>query len=430
VIGGGPAGSTVAPLLVEQGFRVAVLEKARHPRFHIGESLLPANLALFERLGVADEMRAIGIVKPAAEFVSPWHDHTQVFRFAQAWRKDQPYSYQVLRSRFDDILIRNAAAKGARVEQGCKVIQADLDDPGEVRLTARHDDGRESRWRGRFLVDASGRDTFIANKLKMKHANTRHNATAIYAHFLEARRHRGEDEGSISIFWFEQGWFWFIPLRDGVTSVGMVTWPGFLKTRGERSLHRFLLDGIASCAPLADRLRDAKLHTEVFATGNYSYGAERTHGRNYVLLGDAFAFIDPVFSSGVWLAMKGGEFAARAIGVCLREPSRAASALAQFDERARFGPKEFSWFIYRITNPTMRNLFMAPSNAGRMQEALLSMLAGDIYDGTPIWGGIRRIKFFYYLFSLLNPRRSFMSWKARRRNVRVVPGLLPAQTEY
>ena len=431
VIGGGPGGCTIAPLLVEQGLRVAVLEKAHHPRFHIGESLLPANLPLLERLGVADEVRAIGMRKPAAEFVSPWHDRTQVFRFADAWRKDMPFAYQVLRSRFDEILIRNAAAKGVHVEQGCKVVKVDLDSqPDQVRVTARHDDGHESLWRAKFLVDASGRDTFVANRLGIKHANPKHNATAIYAHFDGAQRHEGVDAGNITIFWFDHGWFWFIPLQDGVTSIGMVTWSPFLKTRGERSLKQFLMDGIALCPALAQRLANASLQTEVTATGNYSYAAEHCHGRNYVLIGDAYAFVDPVFSSGVWLAMKGGELAAEAIATTLRKPAEAAQAWVSFDAQMRLGPKEFSWFIYRVTNPTMRDLFMAPSNRNRMQEALLSLLAGDIYSGTPIWSSILKLKGFYYLFSAMHPRRSLDFWRRRRQNIKPAPELLPAQTEF
>ena len=121
VIGGGPAGSTAAALLAERGYRVTLMEKARHPRFHIGESLLPANLPLLEKLGVADEVRAIGMEKWGAEFVSPWHDHKQAFAFADAMDKSMPMAYQVRRSEFDEILIRNASLKNARVVEGCQV---------------------------------------------------------------------------------------------------------------------------------------------------------------------------------------------------------------------------------------------------------------------------------------------------------------------
>ncbi len=432
VIGGGPAGSTTATLLARQGFRVALLEKARHPRFHIGESLLPANLPLFDELGVGEEMRAIGVPKYAAEFVSPWHEPgSQTFNFADAWNKSMPSAYQVLRSEFDEILIRNAQRKGAHVVEGCKVTGVDLDSqPDRVQATALHDDGRKSQWTARFLVDASGRDTFLSNRFKIKYPNPDHNSTAIYAHFKGAKRHAGQAQGNITIFWFDYGWFWFIPLQNDITSVGMVVWPHFLKTRGKRDLKQFFLDGMAMCKALSQRMEHASMVSDVTATGNYSYLSQRNHGRNYVMIGDAYAFIDPVFSSGVWLAMKGGVAAAEAIATCLKQPEQAQAALQKFDALMRHGPREFSWFIYRISNPTMRDMFMSPSDKYRMKEALLSMLAGDIYDDTPIWPGVRKLKGAYYLLSLLNPGRAWRAWRQRKQDITVVPGLLPQQTEY
>jgi 2-polyprenyl-6-methoxyphenol hydroxylase-like FAD-dependent oxidoreductase len=421
VIGGGPAGSTVAALLAERGHHVHVLDKDRHPRFHIGESLLPANLPLFERLGVADEIRAIAMYKPGAEFVSPHHAHTQTFLFAEAWNKALPYAYQVKRSEFDHVLLRNAARKGAVVHEGCRATAVSLDEPdGGVLVTARFDDGRERRWRARFLVDASGRDTFLANKLRIKERNRDHSSAAVYAHFRHARRHTGDAEGNISIFWFEHGWFWFIPLTEDVTSVGMVTWPYHMKTRQGRSLERFLMDNIAACDKLHERLAHAERVTEVVATGNFSYVSHHNHGANYLMIGDAFAFIDPVFSSGVWLAMHGAVVGADTVDVCLRTPSRAAAALRRFDAAMRHGPRTFSWFIYRMTNPIMRDFFMYPKNVFRVKEALLSVLAGDIYGQTPIWRSLFIFKCIYYLANLTQPRRALQAWRRRRFNIRAV----------
>lgn len=421
VIGGGPAGCSVGPLLAEKGYQVVMLEKARHPRFHVGESLLPANLPLFERLGVADQIKAIGMEKWAAEFVSPWHEKQQVFHFADAWDKSMPHAYQVLRSKFDEILIRNAAKKGVEVHEGCRARSVDFlpNDAGAV-IRAEYDDGRTCQWRARFVVDASGRDTFLANRFQIKHRNPKHNSSSVYGHFAGARRHEGQAEGNITIFWFEYGWFWFIPLMDGATSVGMVTWPHFMKTKGQRSLDRFLLDGIALCPALAERLKDARLTNEVEATGNFSYVSERNHGPNYVLLGDAYAFIDPVFSSGVLLAMNSGFIAADTIDKCLSQPAAAPVALAEFDRLMKHGPKEFSWFIYRVTNPIMRDIFMAPRNVFRVKEALLSVLAGDIFGTTPIWRSLLAFKVIYYVSVLANPRRAWQARKMRRMNIQPV----------
>jgi flavin-dependent dehydrogenase len=420
VVGGGPGGSTAATMLAEKGYSVVLLEKARHPRFHIGESLLPANLPIFERLGVADKVRAIGMEKWGAEFVSPWDGRHQEFEFASAWDKSQPLAYQVRRSEFDEILIRRAAQAGAAVVECCRAREVEFLDGGRrARVHAVHDDGCGESFEARHLIDATGRDTFLGNRLQAKRRNKKHNSAAMYAHFSGARREAGRREGNITIFWFDHGWFWFIPLSDGNTSVGAVVWPNYMKARAG-GLAEFFRSTIALCPPLADRLRDAALTTDVEATGNYSYACDRTHGANYLLVGDAYAFIDPVFSSGVMLAMTSGAAAAEAVDECRRRPERAARALRRYDRLVRHGPKQFSWFIYRVTNPTMRELFLGPRNVLRMKEALMSVLAGDIFGRTPIWGALRAFKGLYYVISLAHLGRSLSSARRRAANIRPV----------
>ncbi|WP_234484996.1 NAD(P)/FAD-dependent oxidoreductase [Noviherbaspirillum pedocola] len=423
VIGGGPAGSTAAALLAGMNHRVTLIEKAHHPRFHIGESLLPANLPLLEKLGVAKEVEAIGMKKWAAEFVSPWHDHTQVFQFGNAMDKRWPHAYQVKRAEFDEILIRNAARAGANVIEGCKVTDVAFLPEGQGAMIATRDEhGVDKTWHARFVLDASGRDTVLARKLDIKERNEKHNSTAIYGHFRNVQRNEGRDEGNISIFWFEHGWFWFIPLADGLTSIGAVTWPYYLKTR-KKPVAEFLKDTIALCPALAERLKDAELVTDAEATGNYSYSCSRSHGPAYLLLGDAYAFIDPVFSSGVMLAMNSAFAGAEAVDRCLRKPAQAAAAMRRFDRVMRKGPREFSWFIYRVTNPTMRNLFMGPRNVFRMEEALLSVLAGDVFGKTRIGPHLLAFKALYYGMSMLHLRRTLSAWLQRKRNIRPVDAI-------
>ena len=418
IIGGGPAGSTAATLLARKNYRVTLVEKAHHPRFHIGESLLPANLPLLEKLGVADEVRAIGMEKWGAEFMSPWHEHKQVFQFGDAMDKSMPYAYQVERAGFDEILIRNAGRSGANVIEGCRVTDVQFlpDDQGAI-VTTRTDDGLSKTWRTRFVLDASGRDTFLGKQFDVKERNDAHNSTALYAHFRNVQRNEGRDEGNITIFWFDHGWFWFIPLSNGNTSIGAVTWPFYLKTR-KKPLTEFLMDTIAMCPKLAERLEGAELASEPEATGNYSYTCSRTHGANYLLLGDAYTFIDPVFSSGVMLAMNSAFAGADAVDCCLSRPKEAPAALRHFDRSMRVGPKKFSWFIYRVTNPTMRNLFMGPRNLFRMQEALLSVLAGDVFGKTRIGPHLLAFKALYYGISLINLRRTYDAWRKRKSNIR------------
>ena len=421
IIGGGPAGSTAATLLAERGYRVTLLEKAHHPRFHIGESLLPANLPLLEKLGVADEVKAIGMKKWGAEFVSPWHDHKQEFEFADAMDKSMPMAYQVRRSEFDEILIRNASRKNARVVEGCRVQNVDfLPDNGGAVVQAIHEDESIETVTARFVLDASGRDTFLGNRFKAKQRNKKHNSAAIYGHFAGAVRNEGKAAGNISIFWFDYGWFWFIPLLDGATSVGAVIWPYYLKTRGKKSLDIFFQETIALCKPLETLLKNAHLVSPVEATGNFSYECNHTHGKNYLLLGDAYTFIDPVFSSGVMLAMQSAFIGAETVDICLQNPQKAAAALRKFDKSMRTGPKEFSWFIYRVTNPVMRDMFMGPRNIFRVKEALLSVLAGDVFGKTPIRIPLLAFKGIYYIGSLFNFRRTLNAWHMRKHNIRVV----------
>lgn len=420
VVGGGPAGSTAAILLAERGRDVVLVEKARHPRFHIGESLLPSNLPLFERLGVAAQVRGVGMEKWGAEFTSPWDGRHQEFEFAQAWDKSLPLAYQVRRSQFDEILIRRAAEAGARVIEGCRARTAVFAADGRsARVEVEHDAGGSESFEARFLIDATGRDTFLGQSLGAKRRNKRHNSAAMYAHFTGALRTPGKRAGNIGIYWFDHGWFWFIPLADGNTSVGAVVWPRYMRTR-RGPVRDFFLSTIALCPPLAERLRDAVLSTEVEATGNYSYSCDHSHGANYLLVGDAYAFIDPVFSSGVMLAMTSAEAAALAIEECLRHPQHQARALKRFDRLTRHGPKQFSWFIYRVTNPAMRELFLGPDNTLRMKEALLSLLAGDIFGNTPIWGALRAFKGVYYLMCCAHLGRSLRAAHRRADNIRPI----------
>ena len=419
VIGGGPAGSTTATLLAEKGWQVVLFEKDRFPRFHIGESLLPMNLPILERLGVLDQVREIGVVKYGADF-GPDVDGNglETIYFAEALDKNHPYAFQVKRAEFDKLLLDNAVRQGVEVHQGVRVSTIDLGDHAPSRLQTTADDGTTRHWQARFVVDASGRDTLLSRKLGLKQKNDRHQSAAIFGHFKNVTRRPGKDGGNIGIYWFKHGWFWMIPLRDDTMSVGAVCWPSYLKTR-RTGIAEFLQQTIALCPPVRERMQDARLIGEARATGNYSYRASRMTGDNYLLVGDAFAFVDPVFSSGVYFAMNGATLAADAVDCWLTDPAAAGPALRRFERQVRHGIGTVSWFIYRFTSPAMQRLFMAPRNVFRIKEALISMLAGDVFRNTPITRPLLLFKGIYRLTSLATGWQGWNAYRHRRNNVNV-----------
>lgn len=420
VVGGGPAGSTIAALLADRGRDVVVLDKDRHPRFHIGESLLPLNLPLFERLGILDEVHRIGMVKHCAEFTSRDHGKSQAFDFGRAYGCEWPHAYQVRRSELDALLLRHCAGRGAQVHEETRVSAVDFDHRDAVHVTAESASGTRV-WRTRFLVDASGRDTFLASRFGIKRKNPKHASAALYGHFRNARRHAGRDEGNISIYWFAHGWFWFIPLKDGTTSVGAVCWPYYLKQRRSDPT-AFFLETIRLSPELAERLKDAELIEPATATGNYSYTAERMTGDRHILVGDAFAFVDPVFSSGVYLAMSSAFLGADVVEECLDRPQQAARACRRFDRAVRKGLGRFSWMIYRMTSPAMRNLIMAPQDVMGIESAVISFLAGDVFRNGPVWRRLVAFRGLYYAASLASLPTTLRAWARRRRSIRPVEG--------
>ena len=420
IVGGGPAGSTAAALLAQKGWEVVLLEKDRHPRFHIGESLLPLNLPLFDARGVRGEIEEIAMMKYGAELCSPHHDRPQSFMFDGALDKSWTHAYQVPRAAFDHILLRNCARKGATVIEECRVTHVDFPGSGRCIVTAVDGEAGEQMWQARYLVDASGRDTLLANKLGIKRRNPHHASAALFGHFTGVERLPGRDEGNISIFWFDHGWFWLIPLRSGITSVGAVCWPRYLKSR-RSSPEAFLWETIALSPGLAARMRNARLSTPVTATGNYSYMADRMAGEGYVMLGDAFAFIDPVFSSGVFFAMNSALLGVETVDGALRHPGRRSYYEARFDKGVRRGLTSFSWFIYRMTTPTIRDMLMAPRNVFRIQEALLSLLAGDVFRSSSVHLRLLLFKAIYYFGSAFSAQRSLVAWRRRTQSLREDP---------
>jgi len=410
VIGGGPAGSTAAALLARCGHRVILLEKAHHPRFHIGESLLPMNLPLFERLGVLAQVRALGVVKPGADFEADNERGYNSFAFCRALGDSPPHAFQVWRADFDRMLFEHARGCGVGAREGHEVVECEQLAPRDTRLEVRTDGGDRYRIQTRYLVDASGRDTFLSARRRLRRRNKLHQSAAIFGHFRGAEPRAGEDAGNISIYRFEHGWMWMIPLPDGVMSVGAVCRPDYLKQRRGPTVE-FLRTTLQRNPALWRRLAQAELiGNKVHVTGNYSYDSRRIGGPGWMLIGDAFAFVDPVFSSGVYLAMSGAEQAAHAVDAALREPANEKTLLRRLEKRYRSGIRRFSFFIYRFNDPVMERLFSRPSNRLQIEQGMISMLAGDLFDTPRV---LRRLQLFKLVYAL-GCLRDWRRWRAER----------------
>jgi flavin-dependent dehydrogenase len=395
VIGGGPGGSTIGALLAKRGREVVLLEKEVHPRFHIGESLLPRNMEIFESLGVMDRLKAIGVVKKAADFTDELAGGAKTtFHFARAVDKTYPSAFQVRRDELDAMLLYTARDHGVVVHEATQVTSVDLNDDAR-RVTAVDAEGCHHAWAPEFIVDASGRDSLLARRLNWRRRDRAHSTAAMFGHFAQAERREGDAAGNISVYWFEHGWLWMIPLRDGCMSVGAVCEPAYIKSR-DCSPEEFLQRTIAMMPNAAARMRDAYAISEVCTAGNYSYDSRRAGDKGFLLIGDALCFIDPVFSSGVLLAMHGAKKGADVVDACLAQPQRSRRIIRRYQREIRRGVRRFSWFIYRFRSPTFRSLFTTGDPPLRIEEAVTTVLSGDVFRRTSTELGLAGFKVVYY----------------------------------
>ncbi len=413
VLGGGPAGSSIGAMLAEKGWQVDVWEKDPHPRFHIGESLLPHTLPYLKQLGVLEQIERIGLPKFGAELVSPYHDEPVTLYFSGAMDKFHPYAFQVRRSEFDEILLRNCQKKGARIREGFEAKSVDFSDSTLATIHGTNAEGTAIWQQARYVVDATGRQTFLANQLHAKQRNLQHNSVSAFGHFEDVVRHDGNEEGNLTICWFEHGWFWIIPLPDGVTSVGMVCWPSYLKSR-KGTLDEFFWQTVEGSLHMTNRMKNARTIMPIVATGNYSYESSVMTGSQYMLVGDAYSFIDPILSSGVHLALHGGIRGAEVVDAYLHGHAQAGQKARDFESAVKHGLKTYSWFIYRMTQPAFRNLAMAPKNLFRMHEAISSVLSGDVFGTTPVKLPILLFKGFYYLMTVLDLKANLVQYRRRK----------------
>lgn len=382
VVGGGPGGSTVATCLAQAGLRVACFERERFPRFHVGESLVPANLPILDRLGVHEAIKKAGfLVKYGASFVDEQEGNAYTFYFA----KDKPwpcFGYQVVRSEFDAILLRHAAEAGTLVFEETSVEAAAVSREG-VRVTVRSGAGEGRQVTGAFLVDASGREAFLAGVLGRRERIPNLGKVALYAHFAGARRFAGLEEGNIRIYVFEDGWFWWIPFAGEVTSVGCVLHAR--SVRGRDGSVEALLDAmIARCRHVAEGLERARRVSPVYRSANFSYRVWPVVGDRFLSVGDAVSFVDPIFSAGVFIAMQSGELAARAISEAFRDGKFSARRFRRYARQYERGVAPFFTFIKKYYQPAFLDMLLHPQHRFGMVDAVTTILAGGAFLSRPL----------------------------------------------
>ncbi len=409
IIGGGPAGATAAMVLARQGFDVLVLEREQHPKFHIGESFLPRNYKLLCELGLKERLEAIPqTFKPGAEFgMGHDKDPTSRFRFEQMLGDENHIAFNIERAPFDAMLIDAARDAGADVCENTPVKRiVQLDDRNVAVQTS------DGELRGRYLIDASGQGTVIGRHLKTRKVLEHHQKVAYFGHFENVFRLDGDEAGSPGFAMCREGWFWMIPLDETRTSVGVVM-DAAAARKVDCPADQMLRWAIERCPMVRNRTRDAVFPERNHVCADFSYRCEPFAGPGYFLVGDAAAFIDPIFSTGVCMGMMSGKTAAEGIVSILRDGASPKRVRKRYIKFVRGSSSSFFKLIDLYYRHSFRELFLHGQGPIQMREATIALLAGYAFP-KPSWAVRWRMKCFEFFIWLqkyhpLAPRREDFS---------------------
>lgn len=376
IIGGGPAGSTAAATLAMAGRRVLVLEKERFPRFHVGESLLPYNRQIFDELGVWPKIEAAGFMKKrGAQFLMGNGSHGIRLNFSQGSFNKYREAIHVERSKFDELLLNHARESGAEVREECKVVEYCV---GEVDVVVKYRDadGAAQEARSRFLIDASGLSNLTANRDSLREYYPGHKKVAIFGHFAGLDMPQGDEKGDILIVRRENSWFWLIPLEDNKTSAGLVLDRADFQKLG-KDVEKIFRDAVRDTPAVRDRFARAEALGPLHVVMDFSYRNGRLVEPRLVRIGDASGFLDPVFSSGVMLAMASARQGAKAVDEALSNGAALTAGMRAYEKTNRRCIALYWEFIENFYTLPFAQVFFQPANRLRMVCAISSVLAGS-----------------------------------------------------
>ena len=386
IIGGGPSGSTVATLLADAGRKVLVLERTQFPRFHIGESLMPETYWVFKRLGMLPKMYASHFVrKHSVQFVSASGRESQPFYFEDMNPHECSVTWQVVRSEFDEMLLDNAAEHGAEVWENASATDVvfeptETDEyPRATGVVVKRGDQAPVTLSAKVIIDATGLSSLIQRKLDLKRPDPNLHKAAYFAHYKGAQRDTGRDEGATLVLTTKtsDGWFWYIPLPDDIISVGVVGAIDRLTGR-KASPEQILEEEIANCPALVPRLANATRVSPVHVLSDFSYRSKRCAGEGWVLVGDAFGFLDPMYSSGVFLALKSGELAADTINAAFDKNDFSAAALGKWGPELADGMQSIRQLVYAFYTPGF-SFGKFVREYPNFKRNIVELLIGDVF---------------------------------------------------
>ena len=385
VIGGGPAGATVSALIAREGHRVQLFERERFPRFHIGESLIPETYWVLDRLGMLEKMKKSRFVKKySVQFVNAAGKESAPFYFWDNKPHECSQTWQVVRSEFDQMMLENAREQGVVAHEGARVLDVVFEDGRAVGVEVQTDDGAAATVRARVVVDASGQSGLLQKKFKLRVWDPVLNKSAVWTYWQGVYRDTGRDEGATMILQTanRQGWFWYIPLHDDRVSVGVVA-PFDYLFKGRPDHEKTYEEEVARCPAVQKRLASGRRVTGYFATRDYSYRSKEVAGNGWVLVGDAFGFLDPLYSSGVLLALRSGEMAADAIVEGLRTGDLSGEKLGHWGPLFNEGVDRMRRLVCEYYEGFSFGQFVRsyPHLKGRVTDLLIGDLFTDRVDG-------------------------------------------------